>query len=126
MILVLTTLLHVLAILPPLISNHPFRFAYSAHAIATTFLSAVWHLKGQPDGVIMYLDYSFTTIWFIYDMGLMVHLPDSNKHTILIATLCVLCLHQVCSAEQNYDVYHSLWHIASAIKCTYVSYTLFA
>ena len=62
MILVLTTLLHSLAILPPLISNHPFRYAYSSHVIAAMILSAIWHLKGQPNSAIMYLNYSFTMI----------------------------------------------------------------
>ena len=125
MILVLTTLLHGLATLPPLTSEHPFRYAYSAHVIATTILSSVWHLKGQPNGLIMYLNYSFTAIWFFYDMGLMSQIKESDRPLIILASLFILCLHEVYSADQNYEVYHSLWHIASAIKCTYVSYTLF-
>jgi hypothetical protein len=125
MILVLTTLLHGLATLPPLTSEHPFRYAYSAHVIATTILSAVWHLKGQPNGLIMSLDYSFIAIWFFYDMGLMSQIPNSDKPQIILATIFILCLHELCSADQNYEVYHSLWHIASVIKCIYVSYMLF-
>jgi hypothetical protein len=125
MILPFTTLFHFLAVIPPLATTHPFRYAYSAVVATTTILSAVWHLKGQPEGVYQYLDYSFITIWFFYDMGFMARLPDMDKAKIITISFFILCLHLVCSAEQNYEVYHSLWHIASSIKCVYVSYMLF-
>jgi hypothetical protein len=125
MILPLTTLFHILAVIPPLTSTHSFRHAYSAVIVATTILSGLWHLKGQPEGVYQYLDYSFTTIWFFYDMGLMTRLPDMDKAKILTISFFILCLHLVCSAEQNYEIYHSVWHIASSMKCIYVSYMLF-
>jgi len=125
MILVLTTLCHLLSTLPALTSTHSFRYAYSTHVVATTILSAIWHLKGQPEGAFMYLDYSFTAIWFFYDMGLMTYLPNLDKLSIIAANIFILSLHELCSYPQNYTVYHSLWHIASAIKCFYVSYKLF-
>ena len=125
MILVLTTLLHLLATIPPFSSTHPFRYAYISVVFATTLISAVWHLKGQPEGLLLYLDYSFTAIWFFYDMGLIGNLPNAEKAKIITASFSILCLHEVCSAEQNYAVYHSLWHIASAIKCIYVSFNIF-
>ena len=125
MILVLTTLLHSLATIPPLISNHSFRYAYSSHVIAAMILSAIWHLKGQPNSAIMYLNYSFAVVWFIYDMGMMSSLSDLEKIKIVAANVFILCLYDICSADQNYEVYHSLWHIASTIKCAYVSYKIF-
>ena len=125
MILVLTTLLHLLATIPPLTSTHPFRYAYASVVVATIFLSALWHFKGQPEGLLLYLQYSFTAIWFFYDMGMISTLPADTKAKVITASLFVLCLHEVCSAEQNYAVYHSLWHIASAIKCIYVSLNIF-
>ena len=87
MILVLTTLLHSLATIPPLISEHPFRYAYSSHVIAATILSSLWHLKGQPNSAIMYLNYSFAVVWFIYDMGMMRSLPDIEKIKIVAASI---------------------------------------
>ena len=125
MILILTTLFHLLATIPPFTSTHPFRYPYMSMVVATTFLSAIWHLKGQPEGLLLYLDYSFTAIWFFYDMGLICNLPNIDKAKIITASFSVLCLHEVCSAEENYAVYHSLWHIASAVKCLYVSFNIF-
>ena len=125
MILPLTTLFHFLAVIPPLATTHPFRHAYSAIIATTTILSAVWHLKGQPEGVYQYLDYSFTTIWFFYDMGLMSHLPNLDQLSIIAANIFIMSLHELCSYPENYAVYHSLWHIVSAIKCLYVSCKLF-
>jgi hypothetical protein len=145
MILIFSTLFHLLATIPPLNSNHPFRYAYTSVIITATLLSALWHFKQQSEshslllsqeqkqeqqqylseGVLLYLDYSFATIWFFYDMGMVSQLPYPEKLPIIVSTVLILCLHQICSAEQNYAIYHSLWHIASAIKCVYVSYKLF-
>ena len=125
MILVLTTFCHLLSTLPALTSAHSFRYAYSTHVVASTILSAIWHLKEQPEGAFMYMDYSFIAIWFFYDMGLMSHLPNLEQVKIVAASIFVLCLHEVCSYPHNYAVYHSLWHIASAIKCLYVSCKVF-
>ena len=125
MILILTTLFHLLAAIPPFLSTHPFRYPYISVVFATTFLSAIWHLKGQPEGLLLYLHYSFTAVWFFYDMGLLRPLPTAEKAKIITASFFVLCLHEVCSAEQNYAVYHSLWHIASVLKCLYVSFNIF-
>ena len=125
MILVLTTLLHSLATIPPLTSDHSFRYAYSSHVIAATILSSLWHWKDQPNSALMYLNYSFAVVWFIYDMGMMRPLSDVEKVKIVAANIFILCLYDICSADQNYAVYHSLWHIASTIKCAYVSYKIF-
>ena len=133
MILIFSTLFHLLATIPPLNSNHPFRYAYTSVIITATLLSALWHYKQQTqtqqeylsEGVLLYLDYSFATIWFFYDMGMVSQLPHPEKLPIIVSSIFILCLHQLCSAEQNYVIYHSLWHIASAVKCVYVSYKLF-
>jgi hypothetical protein len=125
MILVLTTLFHLLATIPPLMSDHPFRYAYSSIVVGTTSMSALWHWKGQSPGIYQYLDYSFTAIWFFYDIHCMSHLSYIEKLKILIASFFLVWIHELCSAEQNYKINHSLWHIISSAKCLYVSYLLF-
>ena len=125
MILVLTTLFHLFATIPPLLSYHPFRHAYSAIVVGTTGLSALWHWKGQPPGLYQYLDYSFTAIWFFLDVGFMSPLPFIEKLKILILCFLLEWIHELCSAKQNYEIYYSLWHLISSAKCVYVSYLLF-
>ena len=62
--LVLSTGLHYLALIPH--TNLRYRLTLG---ISTT-LSIAWHLHGETNGPLFYLDYLFALMWFLQDLKL--------------------------------------------------------
>lgn len=62
--LVLSTGLHYLALIPH--TNLSYRLTIGI----STSLSAIWHVYGEPDGPLFYLDYLFAFLWLLQDLKL--------------------------------------------------------
>jgi hypothetical protein len=122
-LLLLTSALHYLAIIPILCKNyksvHFYYQIYGNTIILSTTCSILWHYYNTVQ--LQYLDYYFAFIWFIHDLMWSVEL---NKFRILVLNLIIFGLNIHINYLDNYAYYHSIWHVASAIKCIYVSYLL--
>ena len=113
--IVLSTLPHYLAI------AYSENTGYTITILASSTLSVVWHALGEPDGILMYLDYFAALCWFLYE----VHLGKNKMLvTIILLNGVVFTLNRLIPQEQ-YVFYHSIWHILSSMKSIYVSRQLY-
>jgi hypothetical protein len=110
--LVLSTLPHYLAIV------YSENIGYTVTILASSTLSVIWHAAGEPDGVLMYLDYSLAVCWFLYEVYL-----GKNKGLIILLNGLILTLNRLIPQEnpQRYIFYHSIWHLLSSMKVIYIA-----
>jgi hypothetical protein len=127
-LLVLTTLFHYLAILPFHEFNKFNRFNnYVFIIITSTTLSVIWHLLFEPFGLIFYLEYLFATLWFLYDLKLSIQTSNYFVYIqVLFFNFLIFILNIIFNMmnPEYYVVFHSIWHLLSALKCYYVSFLI--
>jgi hypothetical protein len=120
-LLLLTTSLHYLAIIP-ICKNYQSIYIYRLYSnvimVSTTF-SMLWHYYNTYQ--LMIMDYYFATIWFLFDIG---WYKELNNNKILILNLIVFIFNIIIINFDNYVYYHNIWNIISAIKCMYISYLI--
>ena len=102
---------------------------YAAVIGISTTLSAVWHYLGEPDGAILYADYAMALAWSLYSLLLMQERKRSKVPHYFPFEIAVGCMNLVISfGTQNrlleYKIWHSIWHILSAIKSIYIVWIL--
>jgi len=117
--LVLTSALHYFAV-PPLLCkfNIPWYIKLYIYTILlSTTTSIIWHYTGY----LLILDYVLAGFWFFQDVLWSLELEGI---TIILLNLLIFCLNIVVLFLNNYELYHSIWHVISAIKCIYVSYLI--
>jgi hypothetical protein len=126
MLLLLTSTLHYLAILPIVINFHnntlpDFHRIYINIIIFSTTISIIWHYYNEPRNILLYIDYYLSFLWFIGDM---LWALDLNNITIVFLNLGCFFLNININYSNNYILHHSIWHIINACKCIYVSYII--
>ena len=121
-LLILTTSLHYLAIIPIIakygyIKIPNFNRIYLNIILVSTTLSIIWHRFNK----LMYPDYFFAGLWFIQDIlwSLLLIQPY-----IIYLNIIIFGLNIITNYMNNYIIYHSLWHVISALKCIYISYII--
>jgi hypothetical protein len=107
--LVITTLPHYLAIV------YSENTGYTITILASSTLSVIWHSLGEPDGILMYLDYTLAVCWFLWELYLF-----KNKKMILCLNGIIFTLNRLIPQE-HYIFYHSIWHLLSSMKAIYIS-----
>ena len=112
-ILALTCSLHYLAI--PLILNK--HYVYTATIFLATTLGIIWHTFD----ILMELDYIMAGLWFMQDIYWSFIL---TQYDIILLNLIVLILNLMTNFTNNYVLYHSIWHVISAIKCIYIAFKI--
>jgi hypothetical protein len=119
--LVASTLLHYLPLWALVLNPEPAFIGYAAVISCSATLSAVWHHLGEPDGPILYADYAMAAVWSAYSIILLdEYNPEKVRLCINIeAVLC--CANWLVSlmGKNDYKIWHSLWHILSAVKGCY-------
>lgn len=116
--LVLTSCLHYFAILPLCRYNMPWYIKLYIYTILlTTTTSIIYHHTGY----LLILDYVLAGLWFLQDALWSLELEGI---TIIVLNLLIFCLNIMVLFFNNYELYHSIWHVISAIKCIYVSYLI--
>jgi len=126
MILIITSFLHYLAILPILFKYNVnklshFHTVYVNLIIVTTSISIIWHYYQEPYNYLMAFDYYFSSLWFIADM---LWALDLCNISILYLNIGSFILNIIINYSNNYILYHSIWHVLNALKCIYVSYLI--
>ena len=121
--LLLTSALHYLAIIPILCKKYrsvPYYYRiYGNTILLSTTCSILWHYYNTLQ--LQLIDYYFVTIWFIQDLMWSLEI---NKLRILVLNLIIFGLNISVYYLDDYEYYHSIWHVLSAIKCIYISYLL--
>jgi hypothetical protein len=127
-LLVLTTLFHYLAILPFNELNKFNRFNnYVFIIITSTTLSVIWHLLLEPFGIIFCLDYLFAALWFLYDFQLSIKTFNYLVYTqVLFFNFLIFAINIIFNLmnPEYYVIFHSIWHLLSALKCYYISFLI--
>ena len=108
--LVLSTSLHYLALIPD--TNLRYRLTLGI----STSLSVVWHIYGEPDGLLFYLDYLFAFLWLLQDLRL-----SKGSFEYISANALIFIININILYDKDYIVNHSLWHCLSALKCIYLA-----
>ena len=112
--LVLSTLPHLLCILPLLHASHGNHVPYISIILLSTTLSTMYHAHKESHPVINALDYTMAFIWFLYD-------ASYRDARILLANIGSFLAHSMVPLDASYPFYHSVWHLLNAWKCYYVS-----
>ena len=121
--LVASTLLHYLSLWPLVSNPQPAFIGYAAVISSSTTLSAVWHYLGEPDGPILYADYMMAAVWSIYSIILLDEYNLENVSLCIGIEALVCCMNWLVPREE-YKIWHSLWHILSALKSCYFAWLI--
>jgi len=84
----------------------------------STICSMTWHALGEPYGILAVMDYTGAVGWFLMEMCM-----TRQRVLAFVLNMCVFFTNRVISHCSSYLFYHSLWHIASAVKCVAVAMT---
>lgn len=112
----ISTLPHLISIIPLIKRYNGSTFGYINIIVASTTISFIWHQKNERWPTLTILDYAAATIWFFYEFTL-----ARNRRQVLLLNAIILCINQSIAYDKNYATYHSIWHILSALKCAYIS-----
>lgn len=155
-LLIITTLPHFAAALPPLLLLAQLRAApgtsrsillltlYAATILLSSSLSVAWHAAGEPAGWLMKADYAAAAVWTCLELLLSLHAGSCSGHSghsghngynllLLVAALNVLTIStnkavDVAASRKliSYTAGHSAWHVLSAAKCVAIAVALSA
>jgi len=112
--LILSTLPHLLCILPLFHASHSNHTSYISIILLSTTFSTMYHAYNESHPVINALDYTMAFIWFLYDASYW-------DAWILFANAGSFLAHSMVPLGASYPFYHSAWHLLNALKCYYVS-----
>ena len=120
--LVLTSSLHYVTIIPILFKNKLvlFDLIYIYTILLSTTFSILWH-NYYESNVLRLINYFLIGIWFILDAMWCILL---NNKLIIYINFGIFILNNLVYFTDNYILYHSIWHILSVIKCVYVSFLI--
>jgi hypothetical protein len=125
-LLLVTSALHYLAIIPILCKSyktyvgvHQYYRIYANTIILATTFSILWHYYNTIG--LQLADYYLAGIWFLQDIGWSLEI---NKLRIIILNIIIFGLNIIINYSDNYEYYHSIWHVLSTIKCIYISYLI--
>lgn len=131
--LVLTTFLHYIPVivvtLKPNPRYHSAFIGYASVMSISTTLSIVWHSLGEPSGMILYADYLMAAAWSMYSLYLIEHIDRKKMNIsvpfeILVGVINLSITLGTTYRVLDYKIWHSVWHILSAIKSTYITYNI--
>lgn len=117
----LTTLPHVLAVF---MSPSP---VYSCIVVTSTTISVLWHLKREPRGWCMFIDYLMGYVWFIADIHYSIKADTFVYVTAMNAYILALKYIALWLEKENILSYAyglSIWHALSVIKVLEVTLLL--
>lgn len=131
--LVLSTLLHYLPIgilmIKPPSGYEGAIIGYATVIGVSTTLSAVWHSLGEPGGALLYADYGMAALWSIYSLQLIEYRNASKLNTCIPFEMLVGVANIAITVGTrhrflDYALWHTVWHILSAIKSTYIVFLI--
>ncbi len=125
MILVLSTLPHLLSILPLVQYYQTYAFGYINTIALSTFFSVLYHLTEESNRIISFIDHLIAGLWFLYDIYMGYLYTDEQVLYEIIIVNCISCIISFkIPHDEKYELYHSYWHLLNACKCFYVSFLI--
>ena len=127
--LIFTSMLHYFAIIPftrkGLLNHNSIYNYYIVTIIISTTLSILWNINKLSNGLLLYLDYIFTIIWFVQDYYLAMNKNNLQLFMkIIYVNIIIFTFNLFIFNNLFFERSHSIYNILSAIKCFYVSYLL--
>ena len=116
-VLVISTIPHYFAIIPTILYDHKYSIEYSLIILVSSSFSVLWHLSSQQHSVLTFLDHFLACLWFFSDISI-----SNNSITVILLNGIILLLNLLIQNKFDYQIWHSIWHICSSLKCLYISY----
>jgi hypothetical protein len=126
MLTIISTLPHYAAAIPLIFAQNidtVDQIGYIHVIFTSATLSVLYHAYEEKHKVITFLDYALALVWFIADVYMSIrYLDNYGASQILLLNGLTVGTNMLPSSRENYAIQHSVWHLASASKCIYVSY----
>ena len=128
--IVWTTLPHYVAALFVCCPGDQLRIVYTVVIVVATTFSCVWHVLREPNGWVMYIDYTCATVWATMDMLVaIVYACPVVLVLVLVLNTLTLASNKITDAMArativDYATVHGWWHLLSVVKALCVSYLL--
>jgi hypothetical protein len=102
-------------------------FFYSFIISVSTITSILWHRQREPNNILLYLDYGSASILSFYEIYNTYYINDKLFTIALCANIYVLIFNKIVyylSKELviKYSLWHSFYHILSALKTTFIAF----
>jgi hypothetical protein len=125
MYLVLSTLPHLFSIIPVAKYYRTHTFGYVNTIALSTFFSVLYHLTGESNSLISFLDHLIAVWWFLYDLNMgYLYTDDPVFLKIFFVNILSGLINAQTPYDENYEVYHSYWHLLNAFKSFYISWLI--
>lgn len=118
-LLMISTLPHFLSVIPLLHNPNFIRFGYISVIVASSTFSILYHINEESQ-IIATIDYLLAFIWFAYD----IKLGYRFRQQFFVLNGLVFLMNILIPYNKYYVTIHSIWHIISALKCLYISYSI--
>jgi hypothetical protein len=122
MALILSTLPHYLSALPLLPFYNDITYEYVRVIIIASTLSVLYHFTNESF-IVAVPDYTAAFIWLLYDLYFSYCYGNAQnvKKVIAVNSIVLVLNWSIPKSNPQYEMLHSVWHLASAAKCYYVS-----
>ena len=120
MYLILSTLPHLLSIIPLIKYYFTYTFGYCNIIILSTLFSSLYHYHQEANHIITMIDYFFAYYWFAYDVY-MGYTYTNDLTRIIFANFVSFIINTQIPYNKFYVRNHSIWHIINSSKCIYIS-----
>ena len=122
MALILTTLPHYLSAFPLWEFYDDITYEYVNTILIGSTLSILYHYTNESF-IVAIVDYTAAFIWLLYDLyfGWFYGGKESALKVIAANSVILVLNWSIPKSNMRYEMLHSLWHLASAAKCYYVS-----
>lgn len=125
---VASTLPHYAAVIPFVIFAKNIsavdQIAYIHIILFSATLSVLYHTYEERHRVITFLDYTMALVWFVADIYMSIQYLDNYGAIQVLSLNGITVATNMLASPENYVVEHSVWHLLSATKCIYVSYSI--
>jgi hypothetical protein len=121
MYLIISTIPHLFSIIPLIKYYNTYTFGYINIIVLSTIFSILYHLTKESNIIIIYFDYLCAFIWCLYDLYFGYILNNFVLYNIIFGNSVVFIINIIIPYDNNYTLYHTIWHIINSCKCLYIS-----
>ena len=102
-------------------------FFYSFIITVSTITSILWHRQREPNNILLYLDYGSASVLSFYEIYNTYYINNKLFTIALCTNAYVLIFNKMVyflSKERviSYSTWHSVYHILSALKTTFIAF----
>jgi len=102
-------------------------FFYSFIISMSSLTSILWHRQKEPNNILLYLDYGSASVLSFYEIYNAYYINNKIFTVALCSNIYILIFNKMVyflSKERiiKYSIWHSVYHILSALKTTFIAF----